>query len=169
VSKDSDQIQTAPRKFKLGPLGNLNQVTKGSAKTIRAMADGTLDSQLGARICNGLGIMRACLETQRLEQLESRMNGIADQVTGPTGQPLRARGPATMKPSALRIERLLAKVEAEHNARARPCRYVVYEDEYEEAIAKGLPLPRYFFLMPRVLSEQEWVEKYSPKQDGEPS
>jgi hypothetical protein len=39
-----------------------------------------------------------------------------------------------MKPSALRIERLLAKVEAEHNARARPCRYVVYEDEYDEAI-----------------------------------
>jgi hypothetical protein len=31
------------------------------------------DSQIGARICNGLGIMRACLETQKLEQLESRM------------------------------------------------------------------------------------------------
>jgi hypothetical protein len=28
-----------------------------------------------------------------------------------------------MKPSALRIERLLAKLEAEHSARARPCRY----------------------------------------------
>jgi hypothetical protein len=67
-----------------------------------------------------------------------------------------------MKPSALRIERLLAKVEAEHNARARPCRYVVYEDEYEEAIAKGLPLPRCFALMPRVLSREEWIEKYSP-------
>jgi hypothetical protein len=40
--------------------------------TIRAMADGTLDSQVGARICNGLGIMRACLETQKLEQLEAR-------------------------------------------------------------------------------------------------
>jgi hypothetical protein len=26
--------------------------------------------QVGARICNGLGIMRACLETQKLEQLE---------------------------------------------------------------------------------------------------
>src|SRR5262249_29726396 len=80
VSKDSDQIQTAPRKFKLGPLGNLNQVTKGLAKAIRAMADGTLDSQVGARICNGLGIMRACLETQKLEQLESRMDEIADRV-----------------------------------------------------------------------------------------
>ncbi len=80
MSKDSDQIQTAPRKFKLGPLGNLNQVTKGLAKTIRAMADGTLDSQVGARICNGLGIMRACLETQKLEQLESRMDEIADRV-----------------------------------------------------------------------------------------
>jgi hypothetical protein len=50
------------------------------AKTIRAMADGTLDSQVGARICNGLGIMRACLETQKLEQLEARMDDIADRV-----------------------------------------------------------------------------------------
>jgi glutamate synthase domain-containing protein 2 len=80
VSKDSDQTQTAPRKFKLGPLGSLNQVTKGLAKTIRAMADGTLDSQVGARICNGLGIMRACFETQKLEQLESRMDEIAHRV-----------------------------------------------------------------------------------------
>jgi hypothetical protein len=61
-------------------LANLNQVTKGLAKTIRAMADGTLDSQVGARICNGLGIMRACLETQRLEQLEERMEKIINHV-----------------------------------------------------------------------------------------
>jgi hypothetical protein len=80
MSKNSDQIQAAPRQFKLGPLGSLNQVTKGLAKTIRAMADGTLDSQVGARICNGLGIMRACLETQKLEQLEARMDEIADRI-----------------------------------------------------------------------------------------
>jgi hypothetical protein len=80
VSKDSDQTEAAPRKFTLGPLGNLNQVTKGLAKTIRAMADGTLDSQVGARICNGLGIMRACFETQKLEQLEARMEKIIDHV-----------------------------------------------------------------------------------------
>ena len=77
VSTDFDQTETAPRKFKLGPLGNLNQVTKGLAKTIRAMADGSLDSQVGARICNSLGIMRACLETQKLEQLEARMREIS--------------------------------------------------------------------------------------------
>jgi glutamate synthase domain-containing protein 2 len=80
MSKNSDQIQTAPRKFKLGPLGSLNHVTKGLAKTIRAMADGTLDSQVGGRICNGLGIMRACLETQKLEQLEARMDEITNRV-----------------------------------------------------------------------------------------
>jgi hypothetical protein len=74
VSKDYDQTQTAPRKFKLGPLGSLNQVTKGLAKTIRAMADGTLDSQVGARICNGLGIMRACMETAVLQRLEARLD-----------------------------------------------------------------------------------------------
>jgi hypothetical protein len=39
-----------------------------------------LDSQVGGRICNGLGIMRACLETQKLEQLEARMDEIADRV-----------------------------------------------------------------------------------------
>jgi hypothetical protein len=80
VSKDSDQTETAPRKFKLGPLGSLNQVTKALGKTIRAMADGSIDSQIGARICNGLGIMRACLETQKLEQLEARMDEIDDRV-----------------------------------------------------------------------------------------
>jgi hypothetical protein len=86
VSKDFDQAQTAPRKFKLGPLGSLNQVTKGLAKTIRAMADGTLDSQVGARICNGLGIMRACLETQKLEQLEARMDEITRHRTTAAGE-----------------------------------------------------------------------------------
>jgi len=40
------------------------------------MAVGNLDSRVGARICNGLGIMRACLETRKLEQLESRMDEI---------------------------------------------------------------------------------------------
>jgi len=82
VSKDSDQTQTAPRKFKLGPLGSLNQVTKGLAKTIRAMADGTLDSQVGARICHSLGILRSCMETQKLELLEARLNQLIEQRTG---------------------------------------------------------------------------------------
>ena len=68
-----------------------------------------------------------------------------------------------MKPSALRIERLLAKVEAELARSARPRRYCFYFDEVAEAEAQGLP----YILVPRVLSEQEWIEKYSPKQDGE--
>jgi hypothetical protein len=55
-------------------LGNLNQIIKGLAKTLRAMADGSLDSQIGARICNELGIMRACLETAALERIEDRLN-----------------------------------------------------------------------------------------------
>jgi hypothetical protein len=80
MSKNSDQAEAAPRKFTLGPLGNLNQVIKALGKTIRAMADGSIDSQVGGRICNGLGIMRACLETQKLEQLETRMDEITDRV-----------------------------------------------------------------------------------------
>ena len=66
------------RDFRLGPLGNLNQVIKGLSKTIRAMADGTLETQDGARICNGLGIMRACLETVKLEDLEGRLNALGE-------------------------------------------------------------------------------------------
>jgi hypothetical protein len=68
------------RQFWIGRLANLGQIVKALGKTIRAMADGTLDSQVGARICNGLGIMRACLETQKLEQLEARMDEIADRI-----------------------------------------------------------------------------------------
>jgi hypothetical protein len=71
---------------------------------------------------------------------------------------LRASGPATMKPSALRIERLLAKVEAELACSARPRRrYAFHPDEVAEAEAQGLP----YVLVPRVLSEREWMERYS--------
>jgi hypothetical protein len=80
MSKDFDQTEAAPRNFTLGPLGNLNQVIKALGKTIRAMADGSIDSQVGGRICNGLGIMRACFETQKLEQLEARMDEITNRV-----------------------------------------------------------------------------------------
>src|SRR2546423_9116359 len=66
--------------FRIGRLANLGQVIKALGKTIRAMSDGSLDSQVGARICNGLGIMRACFETQKLEQLEARMEKIIDHV-----------------------------------------------------------------------------------------
>jgi len=68
------------KQFRIGRLATLGQVIKALGKTIRAMAVGSIDSQVGGRICNGLGIMRACLETQKLEQLESRMDEIADRV-----------------------------------------------------------------------------------------
>jgi hypothetical protein len=80
MNEEFRQTPKVAKKFRLGPLASLTQITKGLAKTIRAMADGTLDSHVGARICNGLGIMRACLETQKLEQLEARMDEIADRV-----------------------------------------------------------------------------------------
>ena len=68
-------------------------------------------SLFGGAAATWPGIMRGCLETRKLEQLE------AASTRSPAGLPmrrlaLRARGPAPMKPIALRIERLLAKVEA---------------------------------------------------------
>jgi hypothetical protein len=62
-----------------------------------------------------------------------------------------------MKPSALRIERLLAKVEAELARSARPRRYVFHYDEVAEAEAQGLP----YVLAPRTLSLEEWEKEYS--------
>jgi hypothetical protein len=61
-----------------------------------------------------------------------------------------------MKPSALRIERQLAKVEAELARSARPRRYCFYFDEEAEAKAQGLPC----FLVPRPLSREEWEKEY---------
>jgi len=61
-----------------------------------------------------------------------------------------------MKPSALRIERLLAKVEAELARSARPRRYCFDFDEVAEAEAQGLP----YVLAPRLLSDEEWQEEY---------
>ena len=63
-----------------------------------------------------------------------------------------------MKPSAFRIERLLAKVEAEVARRGlRARRYAFHPDEVAEAEAQGLP----YALVPRVLSKQEWLERYA--------
>ena len=58
-------------------------------------------------------------------------------------------------------ETVLAKLEQVRGARAR--RYCFYYDEEAEAEAQGLP----YVLVPRPLSREEWIEKYSPKQDGE--
>ena len=68
------------KQFRIGRLATLGQVIKALGKTIRAMSDGSLDSQVGARICNGLGIMRACFETQKLQELEARMEKIIEHV-----------------------------------------------------------------------------------------
>src|SRR4029453_3743265 len=106
--------------------------------------------------------MRACLETQK-------SNSRAAWTRLPTGLPmrgqaLRARGPAPMKPSAFRIERLLAKGEAEVVPPPRARRYAFHPDEVGEAEAQGLP----YALVPRVLSKQEWLERYAtPEAEAE--
>ena len=85
MSKDSGQVAKAAKQFKLGHLGTLNQVIVALGKTIRAMADGSVDSQVGSRIANGLGIMRQCLETRTLDQLGERL----DQIEGAGGHMAR--------------------------------------------------------------------------------
>lgn len=85
---DSGQAPKVKRKFKLGPLANLHQVTKGLSKTLRAMSTGELDSQVGARIANGLGIMRMCLETATLQRLEAKLDALSG---APEGRPFVER------------------------------------------------------------------------------
>jgi hypothetical protein len=70
-----------------------------------------------------------------------------------------------MKPSAFRIERLLAKVEAEVARRGlRARRYVFHPDEVAEAEAQGLP----YALLPRVLTIRQWIERYGQQPAADP-
>jgi hypothetical protein len=70
-------METKQKQFRITRLATLGQVIKALGKTIRAMSNGELNTQDGARICHGLGVLRACLETQKLEQLEARMSEIS--------------------------------------------------------------------------------------------
>ena len=71
---DSQEALEKRKQFKLGPLGSLNQLLKAGARTLRAMASGEIDSQLGARIMNGIGIMRAIVETSQLQAIERKLD-----------------------------------------------------------------------------------------------
>jgi hypothetical protein len=79
---DNSEVPVAPKPFKLGPLGTLNQVIVALGKTIRAMAADEIDSQKGARIANALGIQRQCLETVTLDRLEAKLDGLSGAVEG---------------------------------------------------------------------------------------
>jgi hypothetical protein len=79
MGKDSEQVAKRPKQFKLGHLGTLNQVMPALGRITRAMADGSIDSQVGSRIANGLGIMRQCLETRTLDQLGERLDQLEDR------------------------------------------------------------------------------------------
>jgi hypothetical protein len=78
-------MTTTPTNFKLGPLGTLNQVIVALGKTIRAMADGTIDGPLGGRLCNGLGILRQAIEQRSVEDLGERVDELADRMGAPRG------------------------------------------------------------------------------------
>ncbi len=70
-----------------------------------------------------------------------------------------------MKPSAFRIERLLAKVEAEVERRWLRARRSLHPDEVAEAEAQGLP----YVLLPRVYSSsREWMERYAEQPPADP-
>jgi hypothetical protein len=72
ASEKPQQIKGGP--FRLGRIGSLNQGLTALSRVIRATADGTIDSQLGSRLANMLGIHRQYLETMTLEKLNARLS-----------------------------------------------------------------------------------------------
>jgi hypothetical protein len=56
------------------------------------MANGAIDTQDGARINAGLGILRSCFETQMLESIQSRVNEIAEAAVAAASERARERG-----------------------------------------------------------------------------
>src|SRR6516165_4677087 len=69
-------------------ISRLTQPDLCPGVVLAGTADPIRDRSLGARICNGLGIMRACLETATLERLEERLDelqGDVDQRGTPYG------------------------------------------------------------------------------------
>jgi hypothetical protein len=75
---DSQQGVDKRKPFRLGRLGTINQAIVATGKVLRAMACGDIDGQLGARLCNGLGVLRAMLETRRLDELADRMGELEE-------------------------------------------------------------------------------------------
>jgi hypothetical protein len=84
-------MPTKSKTFRLGELSTLGQTIRALGKTIRAMANGTIDSQDGARINAGLGILRSCFETQMLESIQSRVNEIAERAVAAASERARER------------------------------------------------------------------------------
>ena len=93
------------------------------------------------------------------------MDEIADRValTGlrATGYTLRARGPAPVKPSALRIERMLAKVEAALVPPPRKWLRVILHEGDDEAEAKEKALAEHVARHPedvgRMVEDFNWI------------
>ena len=89
-------MPTKPKNFRLGELSNLGQVIRALGKTCRAMACGAIDTQDGARINAGLGILRSCFETQMLESIQSRVNEIAEAAVAAASERARERSMPTL-------------------------------------------------------------------------
>jgi hypothetical protein len=79
---DSAQLANSARKFRVGPLGTLNQVLTANAKVIRAMASGEIDSHLGARLSNAISIQRQIIEAIMTERLEQRLLTVEEALVG---------------------------------------------------------------------------------------
>ena len=69
-----------PNEFRLGRLHTIGHVVKALSKTLRAMASGKISTEDGARLCNGLGVLRATLETKRDEVIQARIEKLIELV-----------------------------------------------------------------------------------------
>src|SRR5215475_15023082 len=91
------------------------------------------------------------------------------------GQALRGRGPAPMKPSALRIKRMLEKIEAKLVPPERKCLCAIIHERGDEAEAKEKALAEHVARHPedvgRTVEDFKWIMHVIvkwPREAGDP-
>jgi hypothetical protein len=72
--------------FQLGRLANIGMVCRQLARVLKAMASGEIDATLGSRLCNGLGILRAAMESGMVAQEIALLQQKLDTLTEYVGQ-----------------------------------------------------------------------------------
>jgi hypothetical protein len=91
VTVNPDKPLERKRQFKLRKLANLGQILAAGSKVLRAMADGSIDRQLGASLMAGLHVQRGILELQAITKLEAKLALLELRDISPTNNNLTRR------------------------------------------------------------------------------
>lgn len=63
-------------------MSNTGQLCRQLSRVLKAMADGSIDQQLGARLCAGMGVLRSAMESGEIAveiaRLEAKVIALAE-------------------------------------------------------------------------------------------